>query len=61
MDDLATVRARAGRTIVRHAFASAFVLAVLVGGGLRLLPTSTANAAGSGAAGGSTACSAPSK
>ena len=41
-----------------HPFVSAFIVAVLIGGGLRFVPTSTAAVPGSSAAGVSTACAA---
>ena len=62
-----TLETNAGTTVRRrvvpqalwaHRFASALVLAVLIGGGLRFVPTSTAAVPGSSAAGASTACAA---
>ena len=46
------------RVLRAHPFVSALILAVLVGGGLRFVPTSTAAVPGSSAAGASTACAA---
>jgi hypothetical protein len=49
-------RPRFPRALRSHAFVALVAAGVLLGGGLRLLPTSTASAAGS--SGASTACSA---
>ena len=57
----AAVRTVVPRAVRAHAFLSAIVVAVLLGGGLRLVSTNTAAAAGSSASGqgaASTACAA---
>ena len=46
------------RALRAHPFVTVLVVGVLLGGGLRFVPTHTAAAAGSGAAGASTACAA---
>ena len=46
------------RALWAHRFVSALILAVLIGGGLRFVPASTAAVPGSSAAGASTACAA---
>ena len=46
------------RVALVHPFVSALIVAVLVGGGLRFVPASTAAVPGSSAAGASTACAA---
>jgi hypothetical protein len=62
-----TLKTNTGMTVMRrvvvralwgHRFASALILAVLIGGGLRFVPASTAAVPGSSAAGVSTACAA---
>ena len=54
---------RVPRALRAHAFVSAIILGVLLGGGLRLVPTGAAAATGSNVAGqevaASTACAAP--
>ena len=57
----AAVRRVVPRAVRAHAFLGAIVVAVLLGGGLRLVSTNTAAAAGSSASGqgaASTACAA---
>jgi hypothetical protein len=58
-----TMLGRVPRAVRAHAFMSALVVGLLIGGGLRLVPTDAAVAAGSNAAGqegsASTACAAP--
>jgi hypothetical protein len=44
------------RVVWAHPFVTAFLVAVLVGGGLRFVPASTAAVPGSSTSGGSTAC-----
>jgi hypothetical protein len=46
------------RVVWVHPFVSALIIAVLIGGGLRFVPASTAATPGSSAAGASTACAA---
>jgi hypothetical protein len=53
---LALVRQVLPRVVWAHPFVSAFLVAVLVGGGLRFVPASTAAVPGSSTTGGSTAC-----
>jgi hypothetical protein len=54
-----TVRGAVPAVVRRHVFLTAFVLLALLGGAIRLLPTSIAAAAGSSGQGtASTACSA---
>jgi hypothetical protein len=53
---MTTERRLVPRALWAHRFASALVLALLIGGGLRFVPTSTAAVPGSSSTGGSTAC-----
>ncbi len=53
---LALVRKVLPRVVWAHPFVTAFLVAVLLGGGLRFVPASTAAVPGSSTAGGSTAC-----
>jgi hypothetical protein len=46
------------RALRAHAFLTAAVVAVLVGGGIRFIPIGSAAASGSGGGSGSTACAA---
>ena len=56
---MAVARRVVPRSLRAHAFATALVVGVLIGGGLRLIPTSASAATGANAGqGASTACAA---
>ena len=52
------VRRVVPRALRAHPFVCAIIVALLIGGGLRFVPTSTAAVPGASAAGASTACAA---
>ena len=55
---MAVMRRGVLRGLWAHRFVSALILALLIGGGLRFVPASTAAVPGSSTAGASTACAA---